>query len=126
MKVLLEYLKDSTLGNAADADLQNLHSGVEKLKHRKDIEVKYMSMREYIMRETKEARRQGLEQGLEQGQIVKLISMIHKKIQKGKSFERVADELEEEDSVLILKLYELIVRYPEKTEEELYEMYAEG
>ena len=42
----------------------------------------------------------GLEQGLTQGQELKLISLICKKLKKDKSIEQIAEELEEEISVI--------------------------
>ena len=44
----------------------------------------------------------GLEQGLAQGQEVNLISLICKKLKKDKSTEQIAEELEEEISVIEL------------------------
>ena len=44
----------------------------------------------------------GLEQGLTQGQELKLISLICKKLKKDKSIEQIAEELEEEISVIEL------------------------
>ncbi|MBQ7066705.1 MAG: hypothetical protein IJN92_07770 [Lachnospiraceae bacterium] len=43
---------------------------------------------------------QGLEQGLAQGQELNLISLICKKLKKDKSIEQIAEELEEEISVI--------------------------
>ena len=45
---------------------------------------------------------QGLEQGLAQGQELNLISLICKKLKKDKSIEQIAEELEEEISVIEL------------------------
>ena len=39
---------------------------------------------------------QGLKQGLKQGEMLMLISMVNKKIQKGKSIEEIAEDLEED------------------------------
>ena len=45
---------------------------------------------------------QGLEQGLAQGQELNLISLVCKKLKKDKSTEQIAEELEEEISVIEL------------------------
>lgn len=49
-----------------------------------------------------------------------MISMVRKKIKKGKLTEMIAEELEEELKT-ILPIYELLSRYPEETDEEIYQ-----
>ena len=46
--------------------------------------------------------------------------MVRKKIKKGKLTEMIAEELEEELKT-ILPIYELLSRYPEETDEEIYQ-----
>ena len=43
---------------------------------------------------------QGIEQGMQQGEIAKLISMVNKKIQKGKNIEEIAEDLEEDKGTI--------------------------
>ncbi|WP_448903075.1 hypothetical protein [Eubacterium sp.] len=42
----------------------------------------------------------GIEQGMQQGEITKLISMVNKKIQKGKNIEEIAEDLEEDKGTI--------------------------
>ncbi len=44
--------------------------------------------------------RQGMQQGIQQGGIAKLISLVNKKIQKGKSIEEIAEDLEEDKETI--------------------------
>lgn len=135
LKELLQYLKDSSSGNAAGIELQRLHSGVEKLKHKKDIKVKYMNMREFFRREVQEEVREEVREEMrsemheevwkevQEAEIKKLIFVIRKKIGKGKSVETIMDELEEENFTMISGLYHLISNFPDKTDEELSAKY---
>ena len=59
-------------------------------------------------------------EGISEGETRKLISQIHKKIKRGKPKELIAEELEEELKT-ILPIYELLSRYPEETDEEIYQ-----
>lgn len=52
---------------------------------------------------------QGLEQGLEQGAVTKLINLVIKKVQKGKSLAQIADELET-DIEEITPIYEAVLQ----------------
>ena len=52
----------------------------------------------------------GREEGREEGDIRRLLSLIRKKVQKGKSIDQIADELEE-DVETIQPLYEIVLRY---------------
>jgi hypothetical protein len=52
--------------------------------------------------------RENVEKGIEQGGLYQLINMVYKKIQKGKALELIADELEEDIS-LIQKIYDAIL-----------------
>ena len=68
---------------------------------------------EYLMRYNRR-------EGISEGETRKLISQIHKKIKRGKPKELIAEELEEELKT-ILPIYELLSRYPEETDEEIYQ-----
>ena len=52
----------------------------------------------------------GREEGREDGDIRRLLSLIRKKVQKGKSIDQIADELEEAVEI-IQPLYEIVLRY---------------
>lgn len=42
----------------------------------------------------------GMQQGMQQGEMTKLISMVNKKIQKGKSIEEIVEDLEEDKGTI--------------------------
>lgn len=87
-----------------------------------DIEVKEGMSKMCNLSDAIEERgiKKGLEQGLVQGQERKLIELICRKVQKGKDLPTIADELEEEESV-IQKIYEAALKAaPEYDREEVY------
>ena len=59
--------------------------------------------------------------GRQEGEILKLIAQTKKKMQRGDTQEKIADDLMEEESV-IQPIYEAIKQYPDKTKEEIYKM----
>ena len=63
----------------------------------------------------------GIEKGIPKGMSLKTLAQIQKKYAKGKSLSQMAEELEEEEESL-RPLYELVVKYPDKTAEELTEL----
>ena len=78
--------------------------------------------REYLRRESiAEGIAEGLEKGIAEGMNLKTLAQIQKKYTKGKSLSQMAEELEEEEESL-RPLYELVVKYPDKTAEELTEL----
>lgn len=54
LKDLLTYMQNSNEENAVDEELRKLHSSVNRLKHSKEIGVKYMQMYEVIKYKVKE------------------------------------------------------------------------
>ena len=69
-----------------------------------------------------EGRELGLAEGLAEGRVRTLLTQIQKKHAKGKSLPQIAEELEEEEESLC-PLYDLVTKYPDKTVEELLELY---
>lgn len=67
LKQLLTYIKSSSTDNAADRQLEQLHSGVEWLRHSSKIGVRYMQMWEIVEHEKKQSRQEGMEEGIETG-----------------------------------------------------------
>ena len=63
----------------------------------------------------------GIKKGIPKGMSLKTLAQIQKKYAKGKSLSQMAEELEEEEESL-RPLYELVVKYPDKTAEELTEL----
>lgn len=63
----------------------------------------------------------GEKRGRQEGEIIKLIVQTKKKIQRGDTQEKIADDLMEDESI-IKPIYEAIKQYPDKTKEEIYKM----
>ena len=62
---------------------------------------------------------QGIKRGITQGENLKLIMMIQKKMKKGDSVSKIADDLVEEE-MTILPIYNIIEEHPEDTEKDIY------
>lgn len=71
----------------------------------------------------KEGWKEGWIKGLKEGRDLCVLSLIKKKYCKGKPLVQIADELEE-DVEVIRSLYDLVEKYPDKTAEELSELYV--
>ena len=117
----LHYLEDSTDERVAASKserIKRIHSRVCKVKLNEEVGVKYMQAWEekYFERE------EGREEGRTEGERLKLISLIQKKILRGKSLEETADALEEEPGS-ISELYDLISRNQGKTEQEIFDLW---
>ena len=55
----------------------------------------------YVRRDAyRDGEKAGIEQGLKQGEMLMLISMVNKKMQKGKSIEEIAEDLEEDKGTI--------------------------
>nr|WP_288663760.1 Rpn family recombination-promoting nuclease/putative transposase [uncultured Anaerostipes sp.] len=65
--------------------------------------------------------RRGIKEGEKKGEIIKLIALTKKKIQRGDTRERIADDLMEDESI-IKPIYEAIKENPEAEKEEIYKM----
>ena len=59
--------------------------------------------------------------GRQEGEILKLIMLIQKKMQRGDTQEKIADDLMEDESI-IKPIYEAIKKHPEVDKEEIYKM----
>ena len=89
-------------------------------------EVCRMILTEYDEQEEREYQRaegraEGRAEVLAEGAAQKLLSQLKKKYAKGKALAQIADEVEE-DVESIRPLYDLVVKYPDKTAEELSDM----
>ena len=79
------------------------------------------AMRKDSFREGKEeGREEGRKEGRKQGEILKLITMVKKKIENGDSIAKIADDLLE-DADVIEKIYDIVKENPEKTREEIWD-----
>ena len=61
----------------------------------------------------------GIMQGITQGETLRLIVQVQKKIKKGKTMSRIADDLEE-DKIIISPIYRIAKEYPNDTEDDIY------
>ena len=62
----------------------------------------------------------GIERGITQGVNLKLIMQVQKKIKKGDSITKIADDLVE-DEIVISPIYKMVKEYPEDTEKDIYQ-----
>ena len=57
------------------------------------------------------------ERGVNRGETLKLIMLVQKKVRKGESITKIADDLVE-DEIVISPIYKMVKEYPEDTERE--------
>ena len=62
----------------------------------------------------------GIQQGIIRGESLKLIMQVQKKMKKGDSVSKIADDLLE-DEITILPIYNLAKEYPDETEKDIYQ-----
>ncbi len=60
------------------------------------------------------------EELIEDTETLKLIMMVQKKIKKGDSIAKIADDLVE-DEIVISPIYKMVKEYPEDTERDIYQ-----
>lgn len=126
---LLDYLnataEDAENGIRTEA-VRKLHNGIQKLKQAETTGVRYMQEWEERVMEQQEAEKRGMErglsQGLSQGETVKMISLIRKKLQKGKKEDEIAEALEESVS-LVHKVKEILGTNAELSDLEIARRY---
>ena len=96
---------------------KELADAVDQARRKEEWRLEYMTR--YVR--DMDIREEGLEEGREIGESLKLISQIQKKIQKSKALEVIADEIEETPDS-IRPIYDLIKLYPDKSAEEILEL----
>ena len=101
----------------------------EMIKMSRDESERYLYLREQMAIRDKvsqlrsaenRGRREGREEGRKQGEVLKLITMVKKKIENGDSVAKIADDLLE-DADVIEKIYDIVKENPEKTREEIWD-----
>ena len=101
----------------------------EMIKMSRDESERYLYLREQMAIRDKvsqlrsaenRGRREGREEGRKQGEVLKLITMVKKKIENGDSVAKIADDLLEDIDV-IEKIYDIVKENPEKTREEIWD-----
>jgi len=135
---LLQYMKETRIDNpeilVKDSRILELDEIVTEVKESKEWEAVHMNFMEYCLEEGRrigqevgmaegmaQGMAQGVAQGVAQGESLKLISLTRKKVQKKKTLEEVAEELEE-SITQIQPIYEMITCYPEKSAKDILEM----
>ena len=119
----MEYVTETT-DKMADRTQSNkiklIHEKVKRIKISEKMGVKFMQRWE----EVAYARQDGKAEGRTEGEELKLIKQICKKLLKGKTPEEIADDLEEEMGI-ILSICELAKEFaPEFDSEKIYEKYC--
>ena len=89
----------------------------EMIKMSRDESERYLYLREQMESQLRSAENRGRREG----ELLKLILQIQKKIQKNKELHQIADEVEEE-VIKIQPIYEAIKEHPEADKEEIYKM----
>ena len=87
----IENTTDAVAENSGSERIKRIHNRVRKVKVSEEVGVKYMQAWEEKYYEREEGRIEGREEGAK----AKLQELIRKKLVKGKSVEKIADELEE-------------------------------
>ncbi len=76
LKSLLQYFSESDTRNATDADLEHLHSIVEKAKHNQEVGKRYMTLQDMIDYEKKESFEDGVALGREEARREGILAFI--------------------------------------------------
>ena len=74
-----------------DPYVTRLQQTIRKIKRSREMGKRYMTLQEYFREDLIEAKEEGISEGVEQN----LLSLIGKKLAKGKTIEQIADEVEE-------------------------------
>ena len=98
----------------------------EMIKISQDERERYLYLREEMAEsdrasQIQSAQRIGRKEGKKEGEILKLITQVQKKIARGDSLEKIADDLIEDETV-IKPIYQLVQGNPNKTEDDIYQM----
>lgn len=98
----------------------------EMIKISQDEKERYLYLREEMaesdrVSQIQSAQRIGRKEGKKEGEILKLIVQVQKKILKNKTLSQIADELEE-NIITIEPIYKLIMENPDRTKDEIYKM----
>ena len=98
----------------------------ELIKISQDEMERYLYLREEMaesdrVSQMQSAKRIGRKEVKKEGEILKLITQVQKKIARGDSLEKIADDLIEDETV-IKPIYQLVQGNPNKTEDDIYQM----
>lgn len=97
VKELLAYMEDSSLENATNAFLQELHGMVEHVKHDEEVSIRYMRLmedeRDLLERGRQKGREEGREEGRKEGRIQGIQAFISDNIEESVPKERIIAKL---------------------------------
>ena len=111
----MEKVRDEMIKMSRDESERYLY-----LREQMAIRDKESQLRSAENRGRREGREEGRKEGRKQGEILKLITMVKKKIENGDSIAKIADDLLEDIDV-IEKIYDIVKENPEKTREEIWD-----
>lgn len=95
----------------------------EMVKMSQDERDRYLYLREEMAASDRVSQLQSAEnRGVRAGKLLNQISMIQKKVKKNKNLEQIADELEE-SATKIRPIYDQVKQHPDKTAEEIYNLF---
>lgn len=123
----MDYITSSTdevAEKTQSVRIRWIHENVRKVKASEKVGVKYMQRWEEIAYARQDGREEGRIAGKSEGEILKLIKLVCKKMSRNKSIDEIAEDLEEEPES-IMPIYELARKYtPEYNFEKIYEDYS--
>ena len=70
------------------------------------------------------AENRGRKDGIQKGELLKLITLVQKKREKGESADKIAEDLLE-DTDIVEKIYNVLMGHPEKDRDEIYDFLIE-
>lgn len=116
---MLQYMKETRIDNpeilVQDPRILELDRIVTEVKESEEWEAVKMNLLEFGIERGKEI---GMSKGKADGELLKLLSITRKKLNKGCQVHEIADALEESEET-ILPIAELIKQYPDASDEEL-------
>ncbi len=104
LKQLLRYMEKSSLQNAVNDDLKEVHRMVEVVKTDSGTSISCVRLMEKLERSKAEGEAIGKAEGIAEGKVIgkrkELVTRVCKKMKLGQSLEKIAEDLVEDISVL--------------------------
>ena len=101
----------------------------EMIKMSRDESERYLYLREQMaisdkVSQLRSAENRGRKDGIQKGELLKLITLVQKKREKGESVDKIAEDLLE-DIDIVEKIYNVLNEHPEKDRDEIYDFLME-
>ena len=101
----------------------------EMIKMSRDERERYLYLREQMaisdkVSQLRSAENRGRKDGIQKGELLKLITLVQKKREKGESVDKIAEDLLE-DIDIVEKIYNVLNEHPEKDRDEIYDFLME-